>query len=486
MKRFICVVPLLLCLTFCSAPKSDPKPDPYVEPDPDPEEREQDEINEGLSSKNDQFNLFFDYTSKIEIKLDFTNKSITNLAKYAEGSGNSNYLKNEMYHPCTGEITVNGMTNKYYELGVRMRGNTSRDTHFIDENGRFVDGHYCHFKISFSQTFDDEEDNDYYIEPWENSEAKDARKDRKFGGMKKIDLKWNRNYDGTFTKESYALKAFRDEGILAQHSNLVLLTINTETDSRTMVYEAFEAVDKQLLKKANSSDNSGDLYKCTYTDMGKADLKDYSNNKIGVEGQNYRPIYNLKTNEKTSDHGRMKTFMDTLNNTRGQTGEQFATAISAYLDIDNFLKYSALCWVFGLPDDLRNNFNNYYVYFNSENKALFLPYDNDRCLGIRNNWDIDCKYQAWNSKTALGANTDEQSPIIFRLISGGSNNSWPVHEASQNAYHDYCVTFANKYLDQNKFQEFTNQFYYSNKNTSEAGNGNDTFAVYAEAKLSTL
>lgn len=503
MKKVLLLFPLILCLASCSLGKSssdktnpdDPTPtdpsgddpvDPIVPPGGDIAERENDIIDPNLMNKNDQFNLLFDYSSKIEIELDFKNYSLLKLKEYSEGEGNDNFIKNEMYHPCIGKITINGVINTYYELGVRMKGNTSRDTDFVDNNGRFVDGHYCHFKLNFAQTFDNVNDNDYYVNPWRESTKKDARKDRKFGGMKKIDLKWNRNEDESFTKENYVLDAFRNEGVLAQHFNLVQLTIKSENDSRTMVYQVLEAVDKQLIKKSYSSDSSGDLYKCCYTDRGKADLKDYDNRKIGVEGQRYRPVYNLKTNESTSDFSSMKNFIDVINGSRGKSGSEFRTIISEYLDIDNFLKFSALSWVFGLPDDFRNNFNNYYIYFGSETKALFIPYDNDRCLGIRNGWDKDCKNQYWSSKYAIGAGTDEQSPLNFRLITGGSTSSWPVDTVSQETYHQYCIEYANKYLVTSKFQEFTNQFYYSSKSISDGGNNNDSFEVYASAKKSTL
>lgn len=144
MKKVLLLFPLILCLASCSLGKSssdktnpdDPTPtdpsgddpvDPIVPPGGDIAERENDIIDPNLMNKNDQFNLLFDYSSKIEIELDFKNYSLLKLKEYSEGEGNDNFIKNEMYHPCTGKITINGVTNTYYELGVRMKGNTSRD-----------------------------------------------------------------------------------------------------------------------------------------------------------------------------------------------------------------------------------------------------------------------------------------------------------------------------------------------------------------------
>ena len=454
-----------------------------------------DEIDEALTKGDKVFEELFKYGNKISIELDFTNQSILKLQEYGKRFGNNdNFVRNEMYHPCTMKLDINGKEATYYEVGARMRGNTSRNDHFINENGYFNEGENFHFKLNFGQTFDNEEDNDYYINPWTNEDKRDERDDRKLGKMKKIDFKWNRNYDNTFTKELYVLDSFREEGVLAQHGNLVDVTIKTENDSRRMIYQMLESVDKQLLKKADSSDNKGDLYKCVYQNS-PADLTSIDN--LGVEDTGFRPTYGLKTNESESDMSVFKTFIDNVKLTYKKngsleegdqyTGEMYYENIKNYLDVDNFLRYSALCWVFGLPDDLRNNANNYYIYFNKNNKALFLPYDNDRCLGIYQDWPINLKDQAYDDPYGRGYNEFNKCPLILRLVTGGSNNTYTVCEETKEIYHQYCIQYANKYLDVSKFEEFTNAFEgITNTDISIGGGSNDSFEVYASAKKSTL
>ena len=185
----------------------------------------------------------------------------------------------------------------------------------------------------------------------------------------------------------------------------------------------------------------------------------------------------------------MKNFIAEVNKTYGDgyNGEQYYNNIKKYLDVDNFLKYSALCWVFGLPDDLRNNYNNYYIYFNKFGKALFLPYDNDRCFGIMNGWEKDMRKVSWDSTQAIGSNGFNQCPLILRLISGGSNNTHLVHEQSKEVYHRYCIEYAAKYLDEDKFIEYTNQFVYApSHDFSTGGPENYSFGKYATDKKSTL
>ena len=145
-----------------------------------------------------------------------------------------------------------------------------------------------------------------------------------------------------------------------------------------------------------------------------------------------------------------------------------------------------MCWVMGLPDDLRNNYNNYYIYFSANRGALFLPYDNDRCLGILQDWPKDLKNQKYDEVNDINGNFN-QCPLVLRFLTGGSNNSHPVHQASKDKYLQYCREYAFKYLDTSKFQEFTNQFTYApSKDISSGGSYNDSFSVYASAKKATL
>ena len=147
---------------------------------------------------------FYDYTSDIEITLKFTNNAIYKLAKYSDDS-----YKKEMYHPCDLTIKMNTNTYIFKECGARMKGNTSRNPNFVDKNGKFSG--QVHFKVSVSQTFDDEEDNDYYIRDWEDSDARKERKKRRIGNAKKFDIKYNKNEDYTFTKQIYAYYCYAED-----------------------------------------------------------------------------------------------------------------------------------------------------------------------------------------------------------------------------------------------------------------------------------
>lgn len=453
-----------------------PTPDPVDPVDPvDPPDYTVFENEETL------YNAFFSYTNKIEIELKFTNQAIYNLAKYGTSY---DFNKEEMYHPCNATITINGASKTFEGVGARMKGNTSRYGDFVNQNGRFdkQTDRWCHYKLSFNQLF---EDNDYYTPTFENELAKTERKDRRFGTMKKIDFKWNKNFDYSYTKEAYANDCLRDAGLIAQHTNLIKLTVKSDSDSYEDTYLAMEAIDKQMLKRFMSKNESkGNLYKCKWP----VELKE--SDDIGVETAEHTPMYTLKTNEDVMNNDVLVNALRVIN-TAG-SAEDIKEELESVMDIDYFLRYSAAMWVIGNPDDMRNGTNNTYVYFNSvNNKLVVIPYDNDRCFGIKQDWAIDTENvpyyttkrvsqdRAWNENNLLWRTIiNETSDVMY-------SDYYPVITEWQNQYKVYVKEYALKYLDNAKYDAFTKQFPYSLKNTSNPGGSNITFAQYANAKLHT-
>jgi len=431
---------------------------------------------------------FYDYNSDIEITLKFTNQSIYNLAKYSDDD-----YKKEMYHPCDLTIKMNTNTYIFNESGARMKGNTSRNPNFVNQDGNFKAP--VHFKISVSQTFDDEEDNDYYIRTWEDSDLRKERKKRRIGNAKKFDIKYNKNEDYTFTKQIYAYYCYAQEGMISQRNNLIKVNIESENDKMTYLYELQECIDSEFIERRYKEEEaSGNLYKCTYTNKGAADLTNYNDDKIGVELGSYHPPYDLKTNDDEPNHTLLKNLIDTLNNDT-RPADEFKSTFDNMIDAEAFLKFAAMSWVIGNPDDLRNNSNNYYMYFNSLNdKAVFIPYDYDRCFGIKKDWSIDMEgIPHYTTKQNTGDRSWQKNPLYWRTILTtkdpegiGYATKWPVISEYQERYNELCLEYAQRYLDVAKFEEFNNQFVYSKKDITEGGANNITFESYAKAKLATF
>jgi len=214
-------------------------------------------------------------------------------------------------------------------------------------------------------------------------------------------------------------------------------------------------------------------------------LTDYSGDKIGIEGENYWPLYDLKTNKDKPDHSLLKKLIDnvSIRDSEEFGVEQSKALIDEVVNVDNFLRYSALCWVLGLPDDLRSNSNNYYLYFDGSGKAYFIPYDNDRCLGILQDWPIHMEYRPINDNYKAGNNDERQTCFLLWRTCISGKQSMPVIKEYQEQYVSYCKEYAKKYLDVNKFQEFTNQYYYADKDIKNPGGSNMSFKEYATIKL---
>ncbi len=298
------------------------------------------------------------------------------------------------------------------EVGVRMKGNTSRTNFYSSDDGIY---NLLHLKLDFGETFDDEE---YYGESakvWSSKAERKARKNRTFATLEKLDLRWNKEDDATYIREMYSYDTYREMGVLAPHVNLTSLDM---AGTHMGVYTVNEPVDSVFLEKnLSSSLLGGDLYKCGWGNDGCADFR--SANSIGVEDEDNGLFYayDLKTNKKTSDHESLKSFITALNS-KNVTKEKIAELV----DIDYFLNFAAVSWFLGNPDDLRNNYNNFYIYFPPEGGALLIPYDYDRSMGISHDWNPSGNGMTEDNPLTEFTSTGnrQKNPLyIYTVIKGG-------------------------------------------------------------------
>lgn len=304
-------------------------------------------------------------------------------------------------------FTVNGKQYTLEEVGVRMKGNMTRTSFFA--NNEMTD--LIHFKLDFGETFDDKT---YYgadAKVWTDKKERKARKNRTFATLEKIDLKWNATYDSTYMRQAYAYDMFRDYGMLATRSTAAPLTVGK---TYCGIYSLNEPIDSVFLEKyLPAEEQGGDLYKCGWTDNGATLTSDCS---IGIENEDNCEFYNydLKTNKKISQHEAMKNLIRVLNSST-LNNETFESAV----DKDYFVKFAALSYFSGNCDDMRNCYNNYYIYFRPNGKAVFIPYDFDRCLGITYGADPSGNGMTEVSpfsKSALLQNQSQRNPLYKYAI----------------------------------------------------------------------
>ena len=366
----------------------------------------------------------FDLANKVEIQIHMADEELEKMqADYEHYSSFGS--KSPIYRKADVTITIHSAagTERYEieEVGVRMKGNTSRTAFYSEEAGIY---NAIHLKLDFQETFDDEE---YYgadAKVWADEESREARKDRTFATLEKLDLRWNRCDDGSYLKEYYAFAAYRAFDVLAPHVNLTSLQWSGVNMG---VYTINEPVDKIFLEKYLPEEAaSGDLYKLGWGMGGGASFT--ATNSIGVEDEDKGLFYafDLKTNKKKSDHADLIGLIHQLND-----GDVSKTDFEGLVDADYFLRFAAVSYLLGNPDDLRNNYNNCYAYFRSDNgKLLLIPYDYDRCLGITAHWNPThtgvtddnpfSDQQQGIDRKDTGANRSQRNPLfIYSVDMGG-------------------------------------------------------------------
>ena len=360
------------------------------------------------------FNDLFDYNNHISIKLNISNSELKKIQQDYE-KYSSKGSKSPIYRMADLVVTItkpDGTKNEYTieQVGVRMKGNTSRTSFYSDNDGMY---NLVHFKISFQETFDDEA---YYGSDaltWADSAARKARKNRTFATLEKIDMRWNRNDDTTYIRESYAYDLYREFGVLAPHTNISSVDIGKD---HAGVWVIYEPIDKIFLEKNLPEEAlGGDLYKLGWTGEG-ATFTSFSSYGVEDEDAGKFYVYDLKTNKKTSTHESLKNLINTI-----KSSAATKNSFSQLIDMENFLYYCAVSYLIGNPDDLRNNYNNTYIYFRADTgQMMVIPYDMDRGLGV-NTWNPTghgmTKEDPFNKK-ALG-NGEQRSPLFLKTVCSG-------------------------------------------------------------------
>lgn len=382
--------------------------------------------NEVASPITGDFLAFFEQGKKPSVQIEADASTFDWMSTY-QSDKNSRYV--DSYVPAKVTVSFDDTDYSFADVGIRVKGNMSREPFFAE--GRFIAP--VHFKVNFKATFDDETYDDPILRPYkkdwsEDPNGRSKRKDRNFFGLEKLDLKFvPRNGNdfrpaGMKLREIYAYDSFARNDVFAPYATLGSLTLKAGDNVTTADYEIIEPIDKAYLKRRlPSSEAKGDLYKCVYNGMGKADFSrsgaiDKStgvaikNGKIGVEDNyhSYAPVYQLKTNDKNmqdSDFSKMANLISGLWNCVYGSGSK--QSLESLIDVNQFLKFSAISFLLGNFDDQRYNCNNLYVYFRpSDGRAIFLPYDWDWCLGAER-----------------GENMANKNPLDGWTLDGGTNSN---------------------------------------------------------------
>ena len=362
------------------------------------------------------YNELFRLENKVSINISMSKSEMDKLQNdymtYTARDGNK---KSEIYRMATITFNVGNDSYTLDEVGIRLKGNQSLEP-LYDYDGT---PNICSFKLSFDETFDDKDEYGSSAKKWTDKTARDERKKRKFATLNELDIKWNICYDNTNIREIYATKLFESANVLVQKIGLSQLTLNGNNYGLVKIYEP---IDKTFLeKRLPQSAIGGDLYKCMWSECNNSGSRTgrwrgatyQTDNCYGVQ-DNSKGIkfnFNLKTNKKTSKHTALKNFLSVVNKSNLTKAE-----LESVLDVDYYAAFMAASYFAGDPDDIRNNFNNHYLYFRKDNgKAIFIVYDNDRTLGITYGLNKNCAARnPYSNSAATGG--DQKNPLIKKTI----------------------------------------------------------------------
>ena len=323
------------------------------------------------------YNEIFAPDSVIDIAVDISKEELSNMQADLEYF-RQKHSRSSVYRICDNvTITVNGKKYVVNDVGIRLKGTSSRCNFFNDILGIY---NLVNFRLSFSCTFEDTGDYGLSTRVWDDKEEKKKRQNRTFATMESLELKWNITADNTYVRNQYVQEVFRDYGVPAQHCALCTLSLG---GTKLGIYRLFEPVDESFIHRYfTQEDWGGDLYKARCTSESPVT---YSlGNSYGVGNKKKTEMFNfdLKTNIGESSHESLENLLQVINRP-GATKEDFESV----MDMDELALVQAINFAMGNQDDMRNNYNNHYLYFRkSDGKAVIIPYDNEIVLGDTYVW----------------------------------------------------------------------------------------------------
>lgn len=303
------------------------------------------------------------------------------------------FHENEEYVHCDYVYQKDGKEWILKDVGFRMRGNTTRvrpqgpDKYKKIPRNNWEDGtlaqsdgyRQSHFKVNF-----------------EKFTSKDV--DHKMSDYAKgVNLK-RFNGDKAYGREIFCYDLFRHYGIFsaprASYSRMFVYIDEENGDLTKLdygVYEMFEDMGKQYVK--SHEDKWGEfkakkasLFKCSW---GAFFTKDSLNGHVGedevllerggdgsvsrIVNNTYR--YSFKEGDLENAKKQLENFVNGLNSNPSKEW------IEANMDVELFTRTLAVSVLTGMDDDYWGNSNNFYIYFDAENKLYLIPYDYDNTLG---------------------------------------------------------------------------------------------------------
>jgi len=161
--------------------------------------------------------------------------------------------------------------------------------------------------------------------------------------------------------------------------------------------------------KQRFANTRGNLYKCTYTATGPADLT-YK----GPTGSSYSGLttYELKyQGGNDASFNDLASFINIINNT---SSNAFPSVVRRNFEVDDFLKRLALDVLTSNWDGYWGNYNNFHLYRDpGSGRWHYIPYDLDNTFSIR--W-ISPSSGDWATQNIYNWGHTSSTPLVSRIL----------------------------------------------------------------------
>ncbi len=240
-------------------------------------------------------------------------------------------------------------------------------------------------------------------------------KDARFFGLRRVSLD-NGIQFGSLFSEPIVTEILRAEGIVTHRANYAKLFIN---GTYRGVYVNVERIDESFLA-SHLPDPKGALFKCDEGGPG-CNLQ-----FIGETRDNYEKAFEPKAGTSKQDQDRLIEFIKIINQA---PADEFAERIEATLELDDFLRTTAVLLFAGAFDQLTGwNPHNYYLYRdNQRSRWRYMPWDLDvgfSATAFDRIKVLDDWHAAWPAPR-----TGSHNPLMERIINNPAMLRRYRHEA---------------------------------------------------------
>ncbi|XMB72385.1 CotH kinase family protein [Mycoplasmatota bacterium WC30] len=363
-----------------------------------------------LRDQTDDYDRLFDNsnfkTFTISFEEDIFDTMLINMQEHFDVYGN--YIDNTIYPV---NLTYTDSTENFtiLEVGFRTKSTTSRNLLMTTDWRNREIYHQTSFQLEFNNTFE-------YLD---NTNINQILGKREVFNLEQLNFEYSQiydsQYDETMISEAYTHYLYEQAGVLAAKASYCIVYLKVgDTIIGYGLYTIIEPIDSEFLKNNFDSDAAleyGDLYKVTDV-AGEGTLDLNYEGLIGISNDDFRFTYALRNNttdETRKTHTNFESFVENINDF-----EYFKDHYDSIIDIDMFTRYLAISFLVGNSDDLRYNFNNYYLYFDVyTNKATFIPFDLDNTLGFGKSYDLSGDFM---TDYSIYFNLNDPSPLIENIF----------------------------------------------------------------------